>query len=236
MFPAQKWYDSFHNGSCELVLNMHGNPSASHNKKRGSVKKKAVSLFNTIAPFYGLFFRFQVNYYRRILERMKSDVDLTQYESVVDVGCGTGSLCAVLQAIGLQVTGVDSAVKMLAIAAKKLAQTDVVLVQACATEPIPLPDKRFDIAISSYTVHGMKASARQKMYREMRRLATRLVIFHDYNDRRGWITDLAEWLEGGDYFNFIKHAETEMRACFKEVKVLNVGSQAAWYVCTPDEW
>lgn len=197
------------------------------------VKKKAVSLFNTIAPFYGLFFRFQVNYYRRILERVKCDVDLTQYESVVDVGCGTGALCYVLQSRGLQVTGVDSAGKMLAIAAKKLARTDVALVQACATEPIPLPDKRFDVAISSYTVHGLKTAERKKMYREMSRLATHLVIFHDYNDQRGWITDLAERLEGGDYFNFIENAEKEMKEHFRAVRVLNVGSQAAWYVCTP---
>lgn len=196
---------------------------------------KGVKLFNTIASFYGLFFRFQVKYFRRILERVCGEVDLTQYRSIVDVGCGTGALCYVLQSYGLCVTGVDSANKMLAIAAKKLGHSDVNLIHACATKPIPFPDKSFDVAISSYTIHGIPAIERKKMYREMSRLARDLVIFHDYNDQRAWVTDLVECLEGGDYFNFIKNAETEMRASFKEVTVFNVGSQAAWYVCTPDD-
>lgn len=202
-------------------------------EKSDLVKKKPINLFNTIAPFYGLFYRFQVNYYRRILERVKVDIDLSEYESVVDVGCGTGALCTVLQSQGLQVTGVDRAEKMLAVAAKKLGRTDVAWVQACGTKPIPLPDKSFDVAISSYTIHGIPAIERKKMYREMSRLAKHQVIFHDYNGHRAWLTDFVERLEAGDYFNFIKNAEMEMRESFKEVKVLNVGLQAAWYICTP---
>jgi NifB/MoaA-like Fe-S oxidoreductase len=49
-----------------------------------------------------------------------------------------------------------------------------------------------------------------------------------------------EWLERGDYFRFIKNAEKEMKdcsqemeECFSEVKVVNVGERAAWYICKP---
>lgn len=122
---------------------------------------------------------------------------------------------------------------MLAIARKRLAQTAVTLIQASATEPLLLPDKSFDIALSSYTVHGMPTMERQKMYREMSRLAKHRVIFHDYNNKRAWLTDFIETLEGGDYFNFIKNGEMEMREHFKDVTVLNFGAQAAWYICTP---
>ena len=122
---------------------------------------------------------------------------------------------------------------MLAIAGKRLAQTDVALIQASATHSLPLPDKSFDIAISSYTIHGVKAVKRQKMSREMSRLAKHHVIFHDYNEKRAWLTDLVERLEGSDYLNFIQNGELEMKETFKDVTVLNVGAQTAWYVCTP---
>ena len=46
--------------------------------------------------------------------------------------------------------------------------------------------------------------------------------------------------ERGDYFNFIRHAESEMKACvfdvkacFSEVQVLEVGKRAAWYIGKP---
>lgn len=37
------------------------------------------------------------------------------------------------------------------------------------------------------------------------------IKFHDYNKKRSLITDIAEWLEGGDYFNFINIAESMMK-------------------------
>ncbi|HHV08516.1 MAG TPA: class I SAM-dependent methyltransferase [Firmicutes bacterium] len=197
------------------------------------VSHRADNLFNAIAPFYGLFFSFQVRYYQKILERVKPLYDLSRYKSIIDVGCGTGALCYVLHSQGIKVTGVDSAERMLVVAANKLAHTDVQLVQASAHLPTPFPDKSFDIAISSYTAHGMKETERIKMYREMSRLAKHKVIFHDYNDNRTLIIDIVERLEGGHYFNFIKNAKEEMSAIFKDVTVLNIGLSAAWYVCTP---
>jgi ubiquinone/menaquinone biosynthesis C-methylase UbiE len=197
------------------------------------VEQSSEKLFNRIAPFYGLFFGFQVKYYQRVLEMVRTQYNLLQYKSIIDVGCGTGALCYVLASGGMKVTGVDSAAKMLAIAAKKLIDKDVDLIEASVLKSIPFPDKSFDVAISSYTVHGMKEPERRKMYEEMGRLARHQVIFHDYNEQRALITDIAERLEGGDYFSFIKVAETEMEQSFKEVRILNVNKKAAWYICTP---
>lgn len=42
-----------------------------------------------------------------------------------------------------------------------------------------------------------------------------------------------EWLEQGDYFNFIKMAEIEMKEHFKEVKVVDLHKRAAWYILEP---
>ncbi|MDY0289656.1 MAG: hypothetical protein RBR15_12595 [Sphaerochaeta sp.] len=41
------------------------------------------------------------------------------------------------------------------------------------------------------------------------------------------------WAEGGDHFRFIKGCITELMACFSHVRVVNVDTRAAWYICTP---
>jgi ubiquinone/menaquinone biosynthesis C-methylase UbiE len=190
--------------------------------------------FNTLAGVYGWFFTYQTRYYRKVLEKAKPLCDLSRYESVIDVGCGTGALCSVLHSQGLKVTGVDSAARMLAVAAKKLSSTGVQLVQADAHQILPFSDKSFDIAISSYTAHGMPKAERIKLYREMSRLARHRVILHDYNDKRAFIVDIAERLEGSDYYNFIHCAEEEMSTVFRDVVVQNMAPTAAWYICTPN--
>jgi|JMBW01.1.fsa_nt_gb hypothetical protein len=45
------------------------------------------------------------------------------------------------------------------------------------------------------------------------------------------LTTIVEWLENGDYFNFIKMAENEMEEVFGELRVTNVDTRAAWYIC-----
>lgn len=56
----------------------------------------------------------------------------------------------------------------------------------------------------------MEYNKRKIVYGEMSRVAKHKVIFHDYDEERSFITDMAERLEGGDHFNFIKNAKAEM--------------------------
>ncbi len=79
----------------------------------------------------------------------------------------------------------------------------------------------------------MKGYERRKVYEEMSRIAKQKVIIHDYNENRAILTTIVEWLEGGDYFNFIKNAKEEMAEIFEKVEVINVDERAAWYICTP---
>lgn len=67
----------------------------------------------------------------------------------------------------------------------------------------------------------------------MKRLAKSLIIIYDYNQRRSLIINIAEWMEQGDYFNFIKVAETEMGEIFTEVKTITAGNHSTWYICKP---
>ncbi|MGR6835931.1 class I SAM-dependent methyltransferase [Syntrophomonas erecta] len=55
---------------------------------------------------------------------MKEDLDFSTYQSIIDIGCGTGALCNVLKEYGLDVTGLDPAEAVLAIAQKKVGKTE----------------------------------------------------------------------------------------------------------------
>lgn len=195
--------------------------------------KKSKLLFNLIAPAYALFYNSQKKSFIQIIKKVKSKVDLSSYKTVVDIGCGTGALCSALVEQGLEVTGVDNAKNMLDIASKKAENKGVKFIKANVLEKLPYEDNSFDIVFASYVVHGLMENDRKKMYIEMNRIANNLVIIHDYNSKKALFTSIIEFLEGGDYFNFIKKAEVEMNDIFFSVDVLNVGKMANWYVCKP---
>lgn len=190
-----------------------------------------MSLFNKIAPIYGMFFNFQLRYFNKIQEKVGNEIDFSKYDSILDIGCGTGALCKVFHDKGLEVVGVDPSKGMLAQANKKLNNLPIKLIHIVPGEPLPFKDKSFDIVITSYVAHGLKKDERLQLYNEMKRLSKKLVIIHDYNENRAILTSIVEWLENGDYFNFIKIAEEEMKEVFNEVKKIDVDTRAAWYIC-----
>lgn len=194
---------------------------------------KDSAVFNLIAPIYAMFYEFQVKYYEKTLIKTKDEIDLKNYKTVLDIGCGTGALCYVLYKNGLQVTGIDVAEKMVSKSREKLRGTKVKIFKVNPEEDLPFEDNSFDIVISSYVAHGLKPDRRIELYKEASRVAKEKVIFHDYNENRALLTTIIEWLERGDYFNFIKMAETEMKENFKSVKVVDIYKRAAWYILEP---
>ncbi len=190
-----------------------------------------MSVFDLIAPIYGSFFNFQVDYFNRIQDKVKDHIDLNEYDSVLDIGCGTGALCKVLDDKGLKVTGVDTSLGMLKQAKKKIGHLPVEILQINPGQRLPFEDKSFDVVITSYVAHGLMKEERIKLYNEMKRLAREIVIIHDYNDTRAFLTTIIEWLERGDYFNFIKTGKLEMEQIFKNVKQIDVDTRASWYIC-----
>ncbi len=202
---------------------------------RGSSK-----LFNIISPIYGLFFNSQRRNFQDVIKKVEEDLDISKYENIIDVGCGTGALCSVLYEEGLKVTGVDPAQLMLNIAIRKNKDKNIDFQRANVLEGLDFKENYFDIAIASYVAHGLQPEERKKMYREMSRVSKDWVVIHDYNKKRSILTSFVEWLERGDYFRFIKTAEKEMKdcfhemeECFSEVSVVDVGERAAWYICKP---
>ena len=204
-------------------------------------KKNSNFLFNAIAPVYGLFYNRQKKRYREVIRNMATEFDLASFGSILDVGCGTGSLCSVLSESGLAVTGIDPAQKMLSIARRQPENGSIRFLQANALEGLPFADQSFDLSIASYVAHGMQKNERIKLYSEMRRVTKSKVILYDYNQKRSLLTSLVEWLERGDYFQFIKNPKSEMEncvsemeKCFSEVTVIEVDTRASWYICTPN--
>ncbi len=201
-------------------------------------KSRSETLFNRIAPIYGLFYDRQKKRFSEVIDRVHNEIDWVSYKRILDVGCGTGALCSVLDQKDVWIIGVDAAFKMLKKAVKR--SSNVAFIQANILDKLPFDDKCFDVSIASYVAHGMDRNDRKLMYAEMSRVTGSKVIIYDYNEKRSLLITIVEWLERGDYFHFIKNAEHEMKncfsemsECFSEVKVVNVDAQAAWYICTP---
>lgn len=197
------------------------------------MKKKNNFIFNLIAPIYGLFYKSQKKNYLITIDNMRSELNLSEYTNIIDVGCGTGALSSVLNKEGLQVTGIDPAERMLKIGAKKAENSAINFVKCSTCSKLPFPDKSFDLSIASYVAHGLLPKERKQLFLEMSRLTKHYVIIYDYNDKRAFFTNIIEWLEGGDYFNFIKTIQIELKECFKTVRVFNIKKHAAWYICEP---
>ncbi len=102
------------------------------------------------------------------LARLKSG------ESVLDIGCGTGTLAiAAKRRVGSagSVNGVDASPEMLARAARKAnkAGTEVAFKNG-VVEALPFPDGQFDAVLSTVMLHHLGHKARQQCAREVRRV------------------------------------------------------------------
>ncbi|MFH2114061.1 MAG: class I SAM-dependent methyltransferase, partial [Spirochaetota bacterium] len=199
------------------------NNELSHSERHGR-------LFHRIALPYSWFFAGQSRRYARCFELGRCALPDPAGKQALDLGCGTGAFTDALRRAGWSAQGVDIAPGMLAQAHKKglsCALGDVL-------QGLALADHSFDLVSAAYLAHGLLKDDRLRLFTEMRRLSRGLVLLHDYTPNRHPLTSLIEYLEGGDYFNFIQTGEAEMRAVFTNVDVVKVGPRAAWYICRVD--
>jgi ubiquinone/menaquinone biosynthesis C-methylase UbiE len=192
-----------------------------HNEKHGR-------LFDRIALPYSWFFAGQTRNYAHCFELGRSCLPDPRGKKALDIGCGTGAFTRALREEGWEATGVDIAPGMLAQARKKGLSCDL----ANVLGGLPYDAGSFDIVSAAYVAHGLKKDDRTALFLEMKRLSKGLVLFHDYTPDTRLLTSAIEYLEGGDYFNFIRSGLEEMKACFPKVEQLRVGKQAAWYLCS----
>lgn len=111
---------------------------------------------------------------RAFREKVLSLAQLRPSESVLDVGCGTGTLAiAAKQHVGPagMVYGIDASPEMIARAGKKArkAGADVIFKNAAA-EALPFPYAQFDVVLSIIMLHHLPRKARRQCACEMRRV------------------------------------------------------------------
>jgi ubiquinone/menaquinone biosynthesis C-methylase UbiE len=111
---------------------------------------------------------------RAFREKIVNLARLVPGESVLDVGCGTGSLViAAKQRVGPAgiVAGIDASPEMINRANRKAKRrgTEVVLKNAPA-EALPFPDAHFDAVLSTLMLHHLPVKARHACVREIRRV------------------------------------------------------------------
>jgi ubiquinone/menaquinone biosynthesis C-methylase UbiE len=185
-------------------------------------------LFDRIAIPYSWFFAGQTRNYARCFEQGRAALPDPRGKKALDIGCGTGAFTRALRNEGWDAAGVDIAPGMLAQARKKGLSCSLANVLA----GLPHEEGSFDLVSAAYVAHGLQKNDRRALFLEMKRLSRGLVLIHDYTPDTRLLTTVIEYLEGGDYFNFIASGLEEMRACFSKVEQIRVGKQAAWYLCS----
>jgi ubiquinone/menaquinone biosynthesis C-methylase UbiE len=107
-------------------------------------------------------------------ERIISLARLEPGNSVLDIGCGTGTLAiAVTRHVGPtgEVRGIDPSPQMIARARRKAAKAGAhVAFELAVAEQLPFPDGRFDVVLSTLMLHHLPRKTRQQCATEIRRV------------------------------------------------------------------
>jgi ubiquinone/menaquinone biosynthesis C-methylase UbiE len=111
---------------------------------------------------------------RAFRERQLDLARLTAGESVLDIGCGTGTLAiAAARRVGESgaVTGVDPSSELLARARKKARRARVdVAFETAGGENLPFPDASFDLVLSTLVFHHLPHDVLRSSAQEIRRV------------------------------------------------------------------
>lgn len=195
--------------------------------------KKHIEIFNRIAPVYRIFYRTQVRSYSRLLQTNRDLLAIRDGGRILDIGCGTGALTYSLKMMNFDIVGIDASPAMIEQARRANRHAGITFMVSDLSEGLDFESKSFDLVIGSYIAHGLSEHDRIRLFEESKRLAKEQVIFHDFNQKRSIFIDFVEWLEGGDYFNFIYSGSQEMEKIFSSVRAIEMGRFISWYLCAP---
>ncbi len=188
-------------------------------------------LFQLIAPAYGWFYNSQRRKFIEEITSIKEKGILNNCKTILDVGCGTGALSSAFEEFGYLVTGIDPVKGMIKIARKRAKNQNIDYHIDNVLNGLDIENNKFDISVASYVAHGLKKQDRISMYKEMKRVTKDKVLLFEYNQKRNIFINIIEFLEGGDYFNFIKEVKNELNDCFEKVTILPLNEYKALYIC-----
>jgi ubiquinone/menaquinone biosynthesis C-methylase UbiE len=111
---------------------------------------------------------------RAFRRKILSIAGLSPGQSVLDVGCGTGTLAILAKEhVGPAgaVHGIDASPEMIARARRKAKSTRIdVAFENAVVESLPFPDGKFDVVLSTLMLHHLPRAGREQCAREMRRV------------------------------------------------------------------
>jgi SAM-dependent methyltransferase len=186
-------------------------------------------LFNRIAFFFQWFYKIQVRDFTQLLDLFEYNLEIPEDAKILDVGCGTGAFGAAFKLRGYDVIGVDIAKSMV----KQGRKNNLVCEEGDILHGLPYHANEFDLVIMGSVLHGVDADSRQVIFRETSRLTKQKILFHDYTSIRKWYISFIEWIEHGDYFNFVRNLPNEFENFFNKVQIFTKSdtSFTAWYLC-----
>jgi ubiquinone/menaquinone biosynthesis C-methylase UbiE len=111
---------------------------------------------------------------RRFREQLLELARLEPGESVLDIGCGTGTLAiAAKRVVGDSgvVHGIDASPEMIARARRKAKRSRMdVAFEMAQAQSLPFPEGRFDLVLSTVMLHHLPRAGRAQAVRDARRV------------------------------------------------------------------
>ena len=128
--------------------------------------------YRFLTPFYDFIQKYIVRdgRYKSILI---DQADIQAGQSVLDLGCGTGTLAMMVKQLhpSAEVTGLDADPDMLKVARYKSARENTpVKFDVGMTYKLPYPDESFDRVMSSIMIHHLKTPDKKRTAREVFRV------------------------------------------------------------------
>jgi ubiquinone/menaquinone biosynthesis C-methylase UbiE len=143
-------------------------------EKRNETPSQSGSVLHAAAGYDLLIWLVTLGQERAFREEMLRLAHLKPGETVLDVGCGTGTLAiAAKRQVGITGTvyGLDASPEMIARAQKKARKAGVeVVFKKAFAQSLPFPDSQFDVVVTTVMLHHLPRKARQELAVEMRRV------------------------------------------------------------------
>lgn len=178
--------------------------------------KRAAFMFGSIAPIYARVDHSLIKGYKKSIEVVKSQIDLTG-KTVLDIGTGTGAWAMkFIQNGASTVQGIDLSEKILKAGKEK--HPEITFSIGNAEDLKEFPDNSFDIVTASFVIHGVKANRRAKMLSEMKRVSKKHVVIHDFVGKTHYFVRFLEFVERSDYKNFKKNFCDELKTQFSKTQ------------------
>jgi len=190
-------------------------------------------MFGAIAPIYARVDHSLVKNYEVTFKHLKELIKI-EAASVLDVGTGTGAWAMKFVQHGAsKVHGVDLSPKMQKVAKEK--HPEITFSIGDAEDLKSFPDNSFDIVTASFVIHGVKEDRRAKMLSEMKRVARKHIVLHDFVGKTPYFIRFLEFVERSDYKYFKAHICTELQREFPKTTRINSDFGSGLYVASLKE-